>query len=59
MKEGELKLIMKEGELKTVKTNVNRPGLNGRKLGSCKLRRKLEGGKEHIYKNEIFTISQC
>lgn len=48
-------LVIREGELKfkTVKTNVNRPGLNGRKLGNCKICRKLEGGKEHIYKNEM------
>lgn len=30
--------------------------LNGSKLGSCKLCRKVGGGKEQIYKNEIFII---
>lgn len=41
----------------TMKTNVNRPGLNSSKLGNRKLCRKL-GGKEQIYKNEIFIILQ-
>lgn len=40
-----------------MKTNVNRPGLNSSKLGNRKLCRKL-GGKEQIYKNEIFIILQ-
>lgn len=54
-------LLIREDELKfkTIRTNVNRPGLNGIKLGSCKLCRKLGGRKEQIYKYEIFTVFQC
>lgn len=54
-------VVIREDELKfkTIRTNVNRPGLNGSKLGSCKLCRKLGGGKERIYKYEIFTVFKC
>lgn len=37
----------------TMKTNVNRPGLNSSKLGNCKLCRKL-GGKEQIYRRNLY-----
>lgn len=59
-------LITREDEVKfeAIRTNVNRPGLNGSNLGVCKLCRKLGGGKEKIYKylrfsNLIKFCSDC
>lgn len=45
-------------EIQNNKNKCERVDVNGSKLGSCKLSRKVGGGKEQIYKNEIFII-QC
>jgi len=56
-------LIIREDELKfkTIRTKVNRPGLNGIRLGSCKLCRKLGGGRSKFtnMKYLLFSNANC
>lgn len=54
-------LVVRQDELKfkTIRTNVNRPSLNSSKLGSCKLCRKLGGGRSKFTNMKYLLFSNA